>query len=131
MLRAYRAHRRGTALFFAAVFSFVGWADASGLHVCPQHDGLPVATTSETGSAHGLADAAPAAAESSHDSHHEGPCTCVGAFDDQGSALQPALPGAVFLDAPISRPARARADSAILTPSLYRLPFANAPPHLI
>lgn len=137
MIRRYRAHRRAYAVFFTAIFSFVGWADASGLHLCSQHNAPPVmgSHSDDTAADRGqtdLAGAANANAGASHGGDHEDPCICVGIFDDEGSALQVVRPDAVFLDPPtITCLAGARASSAVLTPSPYRLPFANAPPHLI
>ena len=137
MIRTYRAHRRAYAVLFTTVFSFAGWADASGLHLCPQHDALPGAESlpHDAAADHGqtdLAGAAQAHAGSSHAGGHEGPCSCIGSFDDEGSAVHATLPDAVFLDFPtIAYVAGATARSTILVPSLYRLPYANAPPRLI
>jgi hypothetical protein len=133
-MRSYRARRRAYAVFFAAIFSIVGWADASGLHLCPQHDGLPVADSSTAANSDLAAPAehAPPHAEAPGHGDHEGPCTCVGKFDEDGSVWQTILPAVAFSRHPsLSSPAETGAQSVILTPPQSRLPFANAPPHLI
>jgi hypothetical protein len=137
MIRKYRAHRRAYSLFFIGVFSFMGWADASGLHFCPQHDALFVTASpsDDTAQNRGPSDFFGAAwgyTESGHSDDREGPCTCIGSLDVGGSALQAALPAAPFLDFPtIAYLPGAHASTATFTASRYRLPYANAPPLVI
>ena len=131
-----RIHERAMAALFAAVFLFVMWGDAYGLHTCPHHDWLPVsasdaelAPVNEHGDSHGEAGAHQA---SEHESH-AGPCTCIGDCESTSSAvpLAPSANGGGDPPATVLPFSTTRAVSPDLDDSQYRLPFPNPPPLLV
>jgi hypothetical protein len=129
----HKLHERGIATLFAAVFLFMMWSDAYGLHTCPHHDWLPGAESVADvppSHAHGGSGALTESEGATEHDSHDGPCTCIGDCDATSSAvrLAPSATGKVFPAAVVVSVSTGPAVSAEFEDSPYRLPLPNAPP---